>query len=116
MSFRRAAGLVPAGVNPAARLYAFRGRAMHPISRRDFARRFGSAALAAAAGSVPADEPRRERIKVGQVGVGHAHATKLAVYRQSVDYEVVGVVEPDAVLRRRAEGQPAFKDVPWLTR
>jgi len=53
---------------------------------------------------------------VGQIGVGHAHATKLAVYRRSPAYEVVGIVEPDAVLRQRAEGQPAYKDLPWLTR
>ena len=32
-------------------------------------------------------------IRVGQIGVGHGHATKLAVYRASPDYEVVGVVE-----------------------
>ena len=35
-----------------------------------------------------------------------AHATKLAVYRESPDYEVVGVVEPDAGLRKRAETRP----------
>ena len=28
--------------------------------------------------------------KIGQIGVGHGHAGKLAVYRQSADYEVVG--------------------------
>ncbi|MEZ6079642.1 MAG: hypothetical protein R3C56_29430 [Pirellulaceae bacterium] len=37
-------------------------------------------------------------IRVGQIGVGHAHANKLAVYRASPDYEVVGVVEPDPLL------------------
>ena len=55
-------------------------------------------------------------VEDGQIGVGHAHASKLAVYRQSVDYEVVGVVEPDVRLRQRAEAQPAYKDLPWLTR
>ena len=31
------------------------------------------------------------KIKYGQIGVGHAHANKMAVYRQSADWEVVGV-------------------------
>jgi predicted dehydrogenase len=55
------------------------------------------------------------RIKIGQIGVGHAHATKLGVYRASPDYEVVGIVEPDAELRRAAESQAAFRGLPWMT-
>ena len=55
------------------------------------------------------------RIKFGQIGVGHAHASKFEVYRRSPDYEVVGVVEPDAELRRRAEQNAVYKDVTWLT-
>jgi predicted dehydrogenase len=58
----------------------------------------------------------RTRIKVGQIGVGHAHASKLAVFRQSPDYEVVGVVEPDPALRERAETQDAYRGLPWMTR
>ena len=54
-------------------------------------------------------------IRVGQIGVAHAHASKLSVYRQSPDYEVVGIVEPDAELRQAAQRQPAFRDVPWMT-
>ena len=42
-----------------------------------------------------AQDAARPRIKIGQIGVGHAHATKLSVYRHSPDYEVVGIVEPD---------------------
>src|SRR5262249_39561111 len=79
---------------------------------------FGGAALALAAGGLARgdERPRGERIKVGQVGVGHAHATKLSVYRQSPDYEVVGVVEPDAALRKRAEALPAYQDLPGVPR
>jgi predicted dehydrogenase len=55
------------------------------------------------------------QIRYGQVGVGHAHASKMSVYRESDDYEVVGVVEPDAELRRRAEAQPAYRDLKWMT-
>ena len=73
--------------------------------------------LAGAAVATPAlAEPAKPRIKVGQIGVGHAHATKLAAYRKSPDYEVVGIVEPDEALRQRAASVPAFKDLPWLTR
>ena len=48
------------------------------------------------------------RIRIGQIGVGHGHATKLSVYRQSPEYEVVGIVEPDASLRARAELPPTL--------
>jgi predicted dehydrogenase len=89
---------------------------MNPIDRRAFGKAAGGAALALAAGGLARGGPRPERIKVGQVGVGHGHAAKLAVYRRSPDYEVVGVAEPDAALRRRAETLPAFKDLPWMTR
>ena len=37
------------------------------------------------------------------------------VYRESPDYEVVGIVEPNKELRERASQQPAFRDVPFLT-
>src|SRR4030095_11897197 len=84
-----------------------------PLQRREF---LAATALA----SVPAlrakEQPAKQPIKVGQIGVGHAHAGKLAVYRKSADYEVVGVVEPDAELRKRAESQEAFRDLKWLTR
>jgi predicted dehydrogenase len=48
--------------------------------------------------------------------VGHGHATKISVYRASPDYEVVGVVEPDAEQRSRAAAQPAFRGLTWMTR
>lgn len=54
-------------------------------------------------------------IQYGQIGTGHAHASKIAVYRESVDYEVIGVVEPDPELRRRAETSDAYRDLPWMT-
>lgn len=54
-------------------------------------------------------------IRVGQIGVGHAHANKLAVYRASPDYEVVGVVEPDLRLRAKAQTQAVFRDCNWMS-
>ncbi len=81
----------------------------------------GLGGLAVTAASLPnliaAPPPRgaAAKIKVGQIGVGHAHASKLSVYRDSPDYEVVGVAEPDEDLRKRAEQQPAYRDLPWMT-
>ncbi|MCP4287995.1 MAG: Gfo/Idh/MocA family oxidoreductase, partial [Gammaproteobacteria bacterium] len=60
-------------------------------------------------------EAARKPIKVGQVGVGHAHAGKLSVFRESPDYEVVGVVEPDASLRQKAEARAVYRGLPWMT-
>ncbi|MBX3423359.1 MAG: Gfo/Idh/MocA family oxidoreductase [Pirellulaceae bacterium] len=60
-------------------------------------------------------EPRSSKIRIGQIGVAHGHANKLAVYRAAADYEVVGIVEPDAQLRSRAEKQSAFRDLNWMT-
>lgn len=55
------------------------------------------------------------RIKYAQIGVGHAHANKIGVYRQSKDYEVVGVAEPDPQLRKRAQASATYRDLPWMT-
>lgn len=66
--------------------------------------------------SAQADEKAATpRIKIGQIGVGHAHASKLSVYRQSPDYEVVGIVEPNPELRKKAESQEPFRGLPWMS-
>ncbi len=82
------------------------------LLRRDFLQAAAASVLAAPARS----NQVKPRIKIGQIGVAHAHSTKLAVYRRSPDYEVVGIVEPDAALAKRIETTPAFKGVPLLTR
>ncbi|MDG3006640.1 Gfo/Idh/MocA family protein [Paludisphaera mucosa] len=69
-----------------------------------------------ARGGQDARGPKPPRIKVGQIGVGHAHAEKLAVFRRSDDYEVVGVVEPDDRLREKAASSDVYRGVPWMTR
>lgn len=56
-----------------------------------------------------------DRIKYGQIGIGHAHASKIQVYRDSPDYEVVGIVEPDEELRQRYSNRAAFRDLKWMT-
>lgn len=79
----------------------------------------GASAVAAAAvmGGLGrmAQAAGRPRIKIGQIGVGHAHATKLEAYRRSEDYEVVGIVEPDKQLREKAAVTAAFRDLPLMT-
>jgi len=61
-------------------------------------------------------EEQRVKIKIGQIGTGHAHASgKMASMRRSADFEVVSVVEPDERLRARAKRSPVYKDVPWTT-
>jgi predicted dehydrogenase len=85
-----------------------------PLQRRTFLKAAAAVATLAAP-AVHAAEPARQKIKLGQIGVGHAHATKLEVYRRSDDYEVVGIVEPDKALRERAAGAAAYRDLPWMT-
>jgi len=81
-------------------------------------RRLGALAAAAVAASPvarAATGPARP-IRIGQIGVGHGHATKLAVYRASPDYDVVGICEPDDALREGARAQPPFAGLPWMSR
>lgn len=89
---------------------------MIPSSRREFlAKTACCGALASLTHAAAADDKPAKKIKLGQIGTSHAHATKLEVYRKSASYDVVGVVEPDAQRRRRAEQLPAYRDVAWLT-
>ena len=76
---------------------------------------FPAATLLASTVALQAIATTQRKLKVGQIGVAHGHASKLSVYRQSADYEVVGIVESNRALREQASGQPAFKDVPWMT-
>jgi predicted dehydrogenase len=94
---------------------------MASVQRREFVKQLGGAVLASTgvvnlAGSAGVRGTQgRKKIKIGQIGVGHAHAEKVTVYRRSDEYEVVGIVEPDAELRAGAEGLSAFKGLPWMT-
>ncbi|MFO1022947.1 MAG: Gfo/Idh/MocA family oxidoreductase [Planctomycetales bacterium] len=58
---------------------------------------------------------KQPRIKIGQIGVGHAHASKISAYRASPDYEVVGIAEADPELRRKAETQKEFQGLTWMS-
>ena len=91
---------------------------MNNSNRREMMRYLGHAAVSLPALSAMAlgdGQRKRPRIKIGQIGVGHAHATKLSVYRDSEDYEVVGIVEADPELREQAKRNPTYRDLPWMT-
>jgi predicted dehydrogenase len=55
------------------------------------------------------------QIRYGQIGVGHAHASKMSVYRSSDDFDVVGVSESDPELRKRFTDHAAYRDLKWMT-
>lgn len=92
------------------------------MNRRDFLYRSAVGAVAGAATSrvnvagafAPSSLPK---IRVGLIGVLHSHAAgKLTALRDLHDeFELVGVVEPDAELRKTLEGQPEFRGVRWLS-
>lgn len=89
-------------------------------NRRDVLKQLGTAAGGAVAAATWAQAGRAarakpERIKIGQIGTGHAHASKLSAYRQSDDYEVVGIAEPDAELRGQAQDNELYRDLSFMT-
>lgn len=91
------------------------------MSRRRFLSRTaaygGTVVSAALVGRAQAEtgSAKRAKIKIGQIGVGHAHASgKMAVFRRLPDYEVVGLVEPDKALRETA-GQGVYQGLPLMS-
>ncbi|MEQ1861130.1 MAG: Gfo/Idh/MocA family oxidoreductase [Chthoniobacteraceae bacterium] len=79
--------------------------------RRDFIRLAG--VTAAAPWIARAQQPR---VRIGQIGTGHAHAGgKMDAIRSSAEYEVVGVVEPDAARRARAEQSKTYASLRWMS-
>ncbi len=94
---------------------------MNRPSRRTLLRRAGSLLTIPivgypARGGQGTARPRPPRIKIGQIGVGHGHASKLSVYRRSEDYEIVGLVEPDDRMREEAKSKEVYRGLPWMTR
>lgn len=66
----------------------------------------------AIAGNQPA-----ERIKIGQIGTGHEHASaKFETFRRLTEhFEVVGIVEPDPERRKACEKISAYRGATWMT-
>ncbi|QDT35332.1 Gfo/Idh/MocA family protein [Thalassoglobus polymorphus] len=55
------------------------------------------------------------KIKIGQIGVGHAHASgKARAIKGSKDFEFVGVAESDSRLRSMWENDDTYAGLDWL--
>src|SRR5581483_1601423 len=90
------------------------------ITRRDFLRATAGASAAAIGASAfsenIATSVKREKIRIGQIGTAHAHASgKMRSMRASADFEVAGVVEPDELRRAAAEKNSAYAGVKWMS-
>jgi predicted dehydrogenase len=67
--------------------------------------------------TVTAADARSQRVKIGQIGTGHEHASgKMSTLRMLGDhYEVVGIAEPDPELRKQRENDPVYRGLTWMT-
>lgn len=83
-----------------------------PTRRQSLA---AAASLPFALGSVAARETKKKPLRYLQIGTGHAHADKLSVYRESADWELVGLVEEDPALRAAATKNPRYREIPLLS-
>mgnify|MGYP001475740601 CR=1 FL=1 len=95
---------------------------MNTLDRRHLLKTAAGAGAAIATGhwlhsASAADEKPKQRIKIGQIGTGHEHASgKMSTLRKLRDhYEVVGIAESDPELRKRHDNNPTYKDIPWMT-
>lgn len=89
---------------------------MHSV-RRQFLQTTAAAGCAAALPHVAHGAATPKKIRIGQIGTGHAHASgKLAAMRSLNElYEVVGVVEPDDQRRQAAQQRNAYRDVRFIS-
>jgi predicted dehydrogenase len=92
--------------------------------RRDFIKTLGTGAFGLSAASAlvtrsayAAPATGSQKIKVGQIGTKHAHASgKMGTMRKYKDlFDVVGVVEPDDARRKSMEKHSAYKGLKWMT-
>lgn len=95
---------------------------MSKTERRSFLQASARTGLAVATASWLAPRTVRaarpdKRVKVGQIGVGHAHAGgKMSTLRKlSDEFEVVGVAEPSEAIRAQWQDHPVYRGVPWMT-
>lgn len=58
-----------------------------------------------------------ERIRIGQIGIGHNHGSeKMNTLRRLSDlFEVVGVVEDDPQWRRKRGDWECYRGIPWMS-
>jgi predicted dehydrogenase len=89
------------------------------FNRREFLGLSAMSAVAASQASAAQQiitPAKHARIKIGQIGTGHAHAAgKMETIRRSGDWEVIGIVEPDPVKRASSEKASAYEGLKWTT-
>ncbi|HIG27539.1 MAG TPA: Gfo/Idh/MocA family oxidoreductase [Verrucomicrobiales bacterium] len=57
-----------------------------------------------------------DKIRMGQIGVAHGHAAgKIRSYRQSTEFEVVGIHEPDLNRWNQVKNSQDYRGVKWMT-
>jgi predicted dehydrogenase len=55
-------------------------------------------------------------VRAGMLGTGHSHTTgKLKAMQDSPDYDVVGIAETDPEAKSRAQKDPRFRGLRWMT-
>lgn len=83
------------------------------MKRRDFIAT--TAGLALATRSFTAHAAEAPKIPSAILGLGHAHAFGiLKTLKDSPDFALAGVCEPDPAMRARFDGHDLLKGVPWL--
>ncbi len=89
------------------------------LNRREFTNRSVAVTVGASLASTGYHTQAAEsgKIKAGQIGTKHAHASgKIGTMRKFGDlYEVVGVVEPDVKRRAALQETPPYRDVKWMS-
>jgi predicted dehydrogenase len=95
---------------------------MNTFDRRHLLATAAGAGAAVALGrwlepTVTAADSPKQRIKIGQIGTGHEHASaKMGTLRKLSDhYEVVGIAEPNPELRKSRGNDPAYRGLTWMT-
>ena len=84
------------------------------LTRRQFVTAVPIAATTVACITKAAD---RSRIRIGQIGTKHAHASgKIQAMLNYPDtFDVVGIVEPDAARRMAMQGREPYRGLKWMT-
>jgi predicted dehydrogenase len=80
------------------------------MERRKFLQYAGAGSLAMAAPGAP------KIVRAGILGTQHSHtAGKLQTMKDSPDYEVAGICENDPAARNKAQRDPRFQGLGWMT-
>ena len=84
------------------------------MNRRSFQTQLLGGMVGAATSA--AGQKSKPRLLIGQIGTRHAHAAgQLAALRESADFTVVGVVEPDEAAWQAVRDHSAYRGLPRLS-